>query len=148
MKGHKPDRSNYFNYKHDHGKNPSCRAATCYMLLSSLGIADTYTFLINTLNKLPESYQQLVYKNPLATVKCKIQHEEDATPPEVMMMEAAHVAKPICLAYMTSNVALEEPEIRGTDPSIPRDDYFMDDELHLGMPGGCEEYADEGGKID
>jgi len=50
------------------------------MLLTSPGVADRYTFLINTWNTLPESYQQWVYKNTLATVKHQIQQAENPTP--------------------------------------------------------------------
>jgi len=73
LKADGPDRSNYFNYKNDGGKNTSCCAAPGCKLLSSPGIADTYAFLINTWNTLPESYQQRVYNNTLATVKPQIQ---------------------------------------------------------------------------
>jgi hypothetical protein len=73
LKVDRPDHSNYINYKHDGGKIPSCCAATGRKLLTSPGIADTYTFLMNTWNTLPESYQQRVYKNTLATVKRQIQ---------------------------------------------------------------------------
>jgi len=44
----RPDRLNYFNYKNDGGKNASCCAALGRKLLTSPGVADTYTFLINT----------------------------------------------------------------------------------------------------
>jgi hypothetical protein len=68
----RPDRSNYFNRKNDSGKIASSCAATGRKLLTSPGIADTYTFLMNTWNTLPESYQQRVYNNTLATVKRQI----------------------------------------------------------------------------
>jgi len=45
-------------------------------------------------------------------------------------------------------VALEEPEIGSTDPNILIDNNSTDDELHFGMPGGCEYYDDEGDEID
>jgi len=73
LKADRPDHSNYFNHKNDGGKNASCCAATGRKLLTSPGIADTYTFLMNTWNTLPESYPQRVYKNTLATVKRQIQ---------------------------------------------------------------------------
>jgi len=65
----RPDRSNYFNYKNDSGKLASCCAVMGRKLLTSPGVADTYTFLMNTWNTLLESYQQRVYKNTLAIVK-------------------------------------------------------------------------------
>ena len=44
---------------------------------------------------------------------------------------------------MTSEVALEDPEIGSTDPNIPIDSNCMDDELHFGMPGASRDYEDE-----
>jgi hypothetical protein len=73
----RPDQPNYFNYKNDGGKNASCFVAMGLKLLTSPGIADTYTFLINTWNTLPRSYQQRVYKNTLATVKLQIKLAEN-----------------------------------------------------------------------
>jgi hypothetical protein len=72
MKADRPDLSNYFNHKNDGGKNASCCAAMGRKLLTSPGVADTYTFLMNTWNTLLESYQQRVYKNTLVTVKRQI----------------------------------------------------------------------------
>jgi len=71
LKEDRPDRLNYFNSKNDSGKNASCCTATGCKLLTSTGIADSYTFLINTWNTLQESYQQRVYKNTLATVNVR-----------------------------------------------------------------------------
>jgi len=53
LKADRPDCSNYFNYMNDGGKNASCCPGR--KLLTSPGVADTYTFLINTWNTLPES---------------------------------------------------------------------------------------------
>jgi len=91
---------------------------------------------MNTWNTLPESYQQRVYTNTLATVKRQIQQAENPTPAVVISVEAAHVDNAIHLDYLTSEVALEEPEIGSTDPNIPIDNNCTEDELHLGMPGG------------
>ena len=107
LKANRPDRSNYFNHKNDGGKIASCCAVTGRKLLTSPGVADTYTFLMNTWNTLPESYQQRVYKNTLATVKCLIQQAENPTPAVVISVEAARVDDPILLDYLTSEVALE-----------------------------------------
>ena len=107
----RPDRSNYFNYKNDGGKNESCCAATGCKLLTSPGVADMYILLMNTWNTLPESYQQRVYKNILATVKRQIQQAENPTPAMVISVEAARIGNAILLDYLTSGVALEEPEI-------------------------------------
>jgi hypothetical protein len=49
---------------------------------------------------------------------------------------------------LTSEVALEELEIGSTDPNIPTDNNCTDNKLHFGMSGGCEDYDDEGDKID
>jgi hypothetical protein len=48
------------------------------------GVADIHTFLMNTWNILPESYQQRVYKNTPATVRCQIQQAENPTPAMVI----------------------------------------------------------------
>jgi hypothetical protein len=58
LKVDRPDRSNYLNYENDSGKNAHCRTATGRKLLTTSGVADTYTLLKNTWNTLPESYQQ------------------------------------------------------------------------------------------
>jgi hypothetical protein len=76
-------------------------------LLTLPGVADTYTFLMNTWNTLPESYQQRVYNNTLATVKHQIQQAENPTPAVVISTEAASVDNAILLDYLTSKVALE-----------------------------------------
>jgi len=107
LKADRPDCSNYFNYKHDGGKNASCRAATGRMLLTSPGVADMYTLLMNTWNTLPESYQQKVYTNTLATVKRQIQQAGNPTPAEVISVEAVRFDNAILLDYLTSEVALE-----------------------------------------
>jgi len=148
LKVDRPDRSNYFNYKNDGGKNASCCAATGRKLLTLPGVADTYAFLMNTWNTLLESYQQRVYNNTLGTVKRQIQQAENPTPAVVISVEAARVDNDILLDYLTSEVALEEPEIGSTDPNIPIDNNCTDDELHFGMPGGSGDYEDEGDESD
>jgi len=148
LKADKPDRSNYFNYKNDGGKNASCCIAMSRKLLTSPGVADTYTFLMNTRNTLPESNQQRMYKNTLGTVKRQIQQAKNPAPAKVISVEAARVYNAILLDYLTSKVALQEPEIGSTDPNIPIDNNCMDDELHFGMQGGSRDYLDEGDKSD
>jgi len=123
-------------------------AATSHKLLTSPGVADTYTFLMNTWNTLPESYQQRVYNNTLTTVKRQIQQAENPTPAVVISTEAASVDDAILLDYLTSEVALEEPEIGSTDPNIPIDNNCKDDEIHFWMPGGSGDYEDEGDESD
>jgi len=148
LKADTSDRSNYFKYKNDGGKIASCCAAMGRKLLTSLGIVDTYKFLMNTWNTLPESYQQRVYNITLVPVKRQIQQAENPTPAAVISTEAARIANAILLDYLTSEVALEEPEIGSTDPNIPIDHNCMDEELHFGMPGGCEDHDNEGDEID
>jgi hypothetical protein len=146
LKADRPDRSNYFNHKNDGGKIASCCVVTGRKLITSPGVADTYAILMNTWNTLPESYQQRVYNNTLATVKRLIQQAENPTPVVLISVEAARVDNAILLEYLASEVALEEPEIGSTDPNIPIDNNCTNDKLHFGMPGGsgdCEDQADE-----
>jgi len=148
LKEDRPDCSNYFNYKNDGGKNASCCAAMGRKVLTLPGVADTYAFLMKTWNALPESYQQRVYNNTLATVKCQIQQTENPTPAVVISVEAAPVDNSILPDYLTSEVALEGPEIGSTDTNIPIDNNCTDDEIHFGMPGGSGDHEDEGDESD
>jgi len=66
----------------------------------------------------------------------------------VISTEAASVDNAIVIQYLTSEVALEEPEIRSTDPNIPIDNNCTDDELHFGMPGGSGDYDYSGDTTD
>jgi len=148
LKSDRPDRSNYFNHKYDGGKIASCCAVTGRKSLTSPGVADTYTFLMNTWNTLPESYQQRVYNTTLATVKRQIQQAENPTPAVVISEEAACIDNAILLDYLASEVALEEPEIGSTDQNIPINNNYTDDQLHFGIPGDSGNYEDEGDKSD
>jgi hypothetical protein len=103
LKADRPDRSNYFNCKNDGGKIISCCSETGRKLLTSPGVADTYTFLMNTSNTLPESYHPRVYNNTLATAKRQIQQVENPTAAVVISTEAAHVDNAILLDYLTSS---------------------------------------------
>jgi len=127
LKADRPDRSNYFSCKNDGSKVASCCAVMGPKLLTPPRVADTYTFMMNPWNTLPESYQQRVYNNILATVMCQIQQAENPTPTAVISVEAARVDNAILLDYLTSEVALEEPEIRSTDPNIPINNNCTDD---------------------
>jgi len=117
-------------------------------LLTPPGFADTYTFLINTCNTLPESCQQRVYKITLATVKGQIQWVESPKPAEVIRTEAERADNASLRDYLTAKVAIEESEIESTDPWIPIDHHCPDDELHFGMPVGCADYDNAGDEID
>jgi hypothetical protein len=131
LKADRSDSSNYFNYKNDGGKNAFCCAAMGRKLLTSPGVADMYTFLTNTWNILPVSYQQSVYKMTLATFKRQIQQAENPTPAVVISLGAARVDNAIHLDYLTSRAALEKPEIRSADPNILIDSNCADDEVHF-----------------
>jgi hypothetical protein len=127
LKTNRPYRSNYFNYNNSSGKNASCCTATDRKLLTLPDIADTYTFLMNSWNTLPERYQQRVYKHTLATVNCHIQQAEIPTPAEVISIKAARVDNAILLDYLSSKVALQEPEIGSTDPNLSIDNQCKDE---------------------
>jgi len=99
LKADRPDHSNYFNHKNDGGKIAFCWAVTGRKLLTSPGIADTYTFLINTWITLPESYPQRVYNNTLAKVKRQIQQAENQMPAMVISMDPASVDNAILLDF-------------------------------------------------
>ena len=144
----RPDRSNYFNHKNDGGKIASSCAVTGRRLLTSPGVADTYTFMLSIWNTLPESYQKRVYNNTLATVKRWIQQAENPTPAVLISVEAARVDKAIVIDYLASEVVLEELGIGSAYPNIPIDNNCSDDELHFGMPGGSGDNEDEGDESD
>jgi hypothetical protein len=103
---------------------------------------------MNTWNTLPGSYPQRVYNNTLATVKRQIQQAENPMPAVVISIDAARVDNVILLDYLTSEVAIEEPEIRSTDQTILIDNNCTDDELYFGMPGGTGDFEDEGDERD
>ena len=87
-------------------------------------------------------------KNTLATVSHQMQQAENPTPAVVICTEATRVDNAIHPDYLTSEMALEKPEIRTTDPTIRIHNNCTDDELHFGIPGGCEEYDDVGDEIN
>jgi hypothetical protein len=136
LKVDRPDHSNYFNYKNDSGKNASCCAVLGRKLLTSRCDEDTYTFSTNIWNTLLESYQVRVYKNTLATVKRQIQQAEKPISDEVISTEAESIDNAVVLENLSSEVALEEPEIGHTDRNILIDNNCKNDELHVGMLGG------------
>jgi len=119
-----------------------------HKLLTLPGVADMYAFWMITWNKLTESDQPRVFKFTLAMVKSHIQQVENSMRALVISTEAAHVDNAILLDYLTSKVALEEPEIGSTDPNILIDNNCIDDELHFGMPRGSGDCEDEGDDSD
>jgi len=148
LQADRPDRSIYINYNNDGDKNASCSAATGHKLLTSPGIAVTYTFLMDTWNTLPESDHQRVYKNTPVTVKHQIHLAENPTPARVISVEAARVHNDIHLDNLTSEVGFEQPGIGSTDRNIPIDNNCTDDKLHIGMTGGSKDYEDGGDEND
>jgi hypothetical protein len=95
-----------------------------------------------TWNTLPESYQQRVYNNTLATVQRQIQQAENPMPAVVISVEAACVDNANLLVHLTSEVALEELGIGSTDQNIPIDNNWMDDLLTFRMAGGSADFED------
>jgi hypothetical protein len=86
-------------------------------------------------NTLPESDQQRVYTNTLGIVKRQIHQAETAIPPVVISFEATDVDHAILLDYWTAEVALDEPEIRGTDLNIRIANNYTAVKLHLDCQG-------------
>jgi hypothetical protein len=148
LKADRADCSKYFNYINDGGSNPSYCTAKGLKFLTSPGVADTYSYMMNIWNTVLESYQQRVYNNTLGTVKCMIQSAENPSPAMVTSVEAACVDSAIHLDYWTSNEALKHPEIGSTDPNILLDNNCMEGALQFGMPVGSQDYEDEGDKCD
>ena len=58
-------------------------------------------------------------KDTLASVKRPIQQAEDAMPATIVNRRPAHIDHAIILVSLTSEGALEKPEIGSTDPVIP-----------------------------
>jgi hypothetical protein len=148
LKADRPDRSNYFSHTNEGGKDASCSTATGRNLLTSPGVADMYTFLMNTWYTLLENYIQRLYNNPLATVKHQIQQAENPKPAMVISLEAGRVDHAILLDYLSSEVAPVEAEIGSTDCNIPIGNNCMNNKLHFGMPGGSGYYDSAGDKSD
>jgi hypothetical protein len=74
-----------------------------------------------TWNTLPESDQQWVYNNTPATVMRQIQQAENPTHAAIIKTEAECADDAILLDNLSSEVALEEPEIGSTDLNFPID---------------------------
>jgi len=128
------------------GNYASCFAAIGRKLLTLPVVADRYTFLMKTWNTLPESYQERMNKNTLATVKRQIKQAENSMPSMVISVKAARIDNTSFVNYLNSEVGLEDPEIGGTDKNVPIDDNCTDDELHVGRPRVSGDGNDEGDK--
>jgi len=128
------------------------KAASCTAmgrkLLTLPGIAVRYTFLMNTWNRLLESYQQRVYTNSSATVNHPIQQAENPMPAELLSTEAVSVDIASLLHDLTSEVVVEKSEIRSIDPNFVMNTNCMDAKFHFRMPGGSEDNEDERDEID
>ena len=61
-------------------------------------------------------------------------------PAVVISTGAVRADNSLPLDYLTSEGALEDPEIRSTNPNIPVDNNCTYDELHVSMPGGSGDY--------
>jgi len=144
----KPDLLNYFNSMNEGGKNTSCCSAMGPKLICLAGIADKYIVLMNTWNTLPESYEQRVNTSTLATLKHQIQQAENTMPAMVTSMEGGRVNNAIVLHYLTSEVALEEPQIGSNNGNILIGNNCTDDKLHFSMPGGSWHYEEVWDKSD
>jgi hypothetical protein len=107
-----------------------------------------YTLLMNTWNTLLGSYQQWLYTNTLAAVKCQIQQVEIATPPVAVSVDATCVGNDILVDCLTFKAALEQPEIGSTGSNIPMDCNYNDDKEHVWMRGGCMDCDDKGDESD
>jgi hypothetical protein len=148
LKVDRADHSNYFNINNDGGKNTSyCTGMGC-ILLTLPGIADTNTYLMNTWNTPPESYQQKVYKITRASVKHQIQQAENPKTAVVISVEAELVDHAIILDYLPSEVGLVEHEIGSANPDIAIDSHCTDDKLHFGMPECSRDDEADGGASD
>jgi hypothetical protein len=79
-----------------------------------------------------------VYKHTLVKVKRQTQQAENPTPTVFITLEAARDGTNILLEYVTSEVAIDEPETRITDPNIVIDNNCTDDELHFAIPGNSK----------
>jgi len=99
---------------------------------------------MNIRNILPESYQQRGYRNTNSIVNRQIQEAEIPPPVIVISVEAARGAYAILLAYLTTEVAVEEPEMGSTHHTILIDNNCTDDNLHFQMPGSSGDNKDEG----
>jgi hypothetical protein len=107
LKTDTPDCSNHFNHNNHFGKIASCCTVMGNKVETSPGVADTYLFLMNTWNTVPESYQQRVYNHNLATVTRQIQQAENPTPVVVIIVDAERVHNAILLYYLASEVEVE-----------------------------------------
>jgi hypothetical protein len=148
LKANRPDRSNDFNRKNVGGKIRSYCNVTGRKLSTSPGVADTDTFLMNTWNTPTESYQQSVYNKTLATVNHQIQQADNPTPAVTISSETVCIEDPILHDYLTSEVAIEEREIRSTEANSPIDNNGTNDELHFEIPWGIGDVEDEGDESD
>jgi hypothetical protein len=83
----RPDHSYYFNPLIDGGNMASSCTVMGLKVLTTPGVADSYTFLLNTQNTLPESYQWRVYNNTFDTVMYQVEQAENQTPAGVIRVQ-------------------------------------------------------------
>jgi len=126
--------------------NTACCDATGRKLSTSPGFADTDTLSVNTWNTLPGTYTQRVYTYTPVIVKCQIQKVVNLMRAVFINVFAARVDYAILFDYLTSGIAIAEPDIRNTDSDIPIYNNSRDEELLFGMAGDSGNYEDEGDK--
>ena len=66
----------------------------------------------------------------------------------VISVEPAHVDNAILPDDLTSEVALEQPEIGRSDQNIPINNHYTNDKRDFGIPGGSRNYQDDNDKSD
>jgi hypothetical protein len=72
-------------------------------------------------------------------------------PAVVISLEAVRVDNAILLDYLTTEVALEQPDIGSTDPNLLIDSHCTYEDLQFGMPGDsgdCEDYGEDSDERD
>jgi len=63
-------------------------------------------------------------------------------------VEAAHIDNAVLLDYLSSEVALDDPEIRITEPIVLIHNNCPNDNLHFGMPRDSKDFQDAGNESD
>jgi hypothetical protein len=99
---------------------------------------------MNTAHTLTESYQQSVYHTAHAILNRLIQQVQNQMPTYVISMEAAALGNDIFLDNLTTEVVVEVPGFRSTDPDIPIANNCKIVELHWWIPGVSQDHKEDG----
>jgi hypothetical protein len=118
LHAYRPAHANYFAYKNDGDKNKSCCAANGRKLFTLPGVTDTYSFLMSTWSTLPESYQQMLYRNTLPSVRCQIRQVENPPLAMLICMEEACVDNTVLQDYLTSEVGMRSQKSEGITQTV------------------------------